>query len=263
MIPRARRMLSTKLFLFKGSMMTDVAAQVGSTINKLTREFNIIAHNLANVSTIGYKRRSNLFSKSLEAKGAGTKTGTDGEAGLSSVLDFSQGSLTETNRSLDFALCGKGFFVLETPNGPLYTRNGMFHLDQNGQIVDSAGRIISGESGPISIPPGTGLSEISVSSQGNISAAGLPVGKFELVDFKDKEGELFSAGLNCFMAPEGVKPEESENLIVKQGFQEGSNVQLVEELVEMIMVTRLYESNMKLMSAGKNTSRSLMSVAMG
>jgi flagellar basal body rod protein FlgG len=197
------------------------------------------------------------------AQGAGTKTETGNEADLYATFDFSQGSPTETGRSLDFALCGKGFFVIETPDGPLYTRNGMFRLDHNGQIVDSSGRIVAGEAGPISIPPDTGLSQINVSSDGSISAAGALVGKFKLVDFEDNERELISAGLNCFQAPESIEPESPEHLIVKQGFQETSNVQLVEELVDMIMVSRLYEANMKFMSVGKDTSKSLIDVAMG
>ncbi len=243
--------------------MSELTAQISSSLDGLTREFNIIAHNLANVSTVGYKRRCNTFSKSLATQGVWTETGTDGEVDLYATFDFSQGSFTETGRSLDFALCGKGFFVIETPNGPLYTRNGMFRLDQNGQIVDSVGRIVAGESGPISIPPDAGLSRISVSSDGTISAAGAAVGKFRLVDFKDNESELIAAGLNCFHASEDMKPDPPENLIVKQGFQESSNVQLVEELVDMIMVTRLYEANVKFMSVSKDTSESLMSVAMG
>ena len=243
--------------------MSEITAQISSTIDGLTREFNIIAHNLANVSTVGYKRRSNTFSKALTDQGVGTKTEIGGEANLNTTFDFSQGNPVETGRSLDFALSGKGFFVIETPQGPLYTRNGMFRLDQNGQIVDLAGRIIAGEAGPISIPSGAGLSQISVSSDGSISAAGAAVGKFKLVDFKDKEGELVAAGLNCFQASKGMEPEPPENLLVQQGFQESSNVQLTEELVDMIMVTRLYEANMKFMSVGKDNSKSLMSVAMG
>ena len=243
--------------------MPEIAAQVSSTIDGLTREFDVIANNLANVSTAGYKRRCNAFSKSLTTQGVGTETETGNGVDLYTTFDFSQGSLIESGRSLDFALCGKGFFVIETPQGPLYARNGMFRLDQNGQIVDSGGRLVAGQSGPISIPSGVGLSQISVSSDGNISAAGAAVGKFKLVDFKDKEGELIADGLNCFRAPKTAEPQQPENLIVKQGFQEGSNVQLVEELVDMIMVTRLYEANMKFMSVGQDVSKGLLNVAMG
>lgn len=243
--------------------MSDLTALIGSGIDGLTREFNIIAHNLANVSTAGYKRRCNTFSKSLKAQETGTNSETGDVADLYATFDFSQGSFIETGRSLDFALCGKGFFVIETPDGPLYTRNGMFYLDKNGQIVDSAGRIAAGQDGPISIPRDAGLSQISVSSDGSISAAGATIGKFKLVAFKDKENELVAAGLNCFQAPESAVPQPPENLVVKQGFQENSNVQMVEELVDMIMVTRLYEANMKFVSVTQDTSESLINVAMG
>lgn len=243
--------------------MSDIASQISSAINGLTREFDIIAHNLANVGTVGYKRRCNAFSNSLMAKGAGTKAVSSDESDLYSTIDFTQGSLIETGRKLDFALCGKGFFVIETPKGPLYTRNGMFRLNKNGQIVDAIGRTVAGQSGPISIPPEAGLSQISVGQDGSITAAGVSAGKFKLVDFKENESELVAAGLSCLQAPEGMEPEPPENLIVKQGAQEGSNVQLVEELVDMIMVNRLYEANMKFMLVGKDTSKSLMSVAMG
>jgi len=266
--------------------MSDLVSQVSSTISGLQREFNVIAHNLANVGTVGYKRRCNpsavssgpncTFSKSLIAQGVGTQSRcTSGEVDLESVFDFTQGSLVETGRSLDFALVGKGFFVIETPNGPLYTRNGMFRIDQNGQIVDSAGRIVAGESGPITIPPDVGPSQIGVASDGRISGGGpdawVGIGKFRLVDFeKDDEKELLAAGMNCFQAPRtyfgkrgkvGAR-ESPKNLIVKQGFQEASNVQLVEELVDMIMVSRLYEANMQFVSVKRDTSKSIIDVAM-
>ena len=244
--------------------MSEITTQIGSRINGLTREFNIIAHNLANVGTVGYKRRCNTFSKSLMAQGAGTRAEVGGKINSSTTFDFSQGEIVRTGRPLDFALCGKGFFVIETPKGPLYTRNGMFRLNQDNQLVDSAGRIVAGQAGAISIPPNVGLSQLNVSSDGNISASGAAVGKFRLVDFSDNENELVSVGTNCFQAPIGLdEPETAEHLIVKQGFQESSNVQMVEELVDMIMVSRLYEANMKFVSAKKDTSKSIISVAMG
>jgi flagellar basal body rod protein FlgG len=242
--------------------MPDISSKIGPSVNQLTREFDIIAHNLANVSTVGYKRRCNIFSQLLDQK-TDTKTETGDNSNLYSSFDFSQGSFIETGRTLDFALCGKGFFVIETPDGPLYTRNGMFHLNQNGQIVDSAGRIAAGESGPISIPPEAGLSQISVSSDGSISTAGTVIGKFRLVDFQDRESELTAAGLNCFKAPQDITPQAPDNLIVKQGYTESSNVQMVEELVDMIMVSRLYEANMRFLTVGSEASKNLLNVAMG
>lgn len=243
--------------------MAGIVAQTSSAITGLTREYDIIAHNLANVATAGYKRRCNTFSESLATQGAGTKAISADESELYSTFDFTQGSLVETGRTLDFALCGKGFFVIETPQGPLYTRNGMFRLNENGQIVDSMGRTVAGQSGPVSVPPGTSPLQISVSPEGGITAAGASIGKFRLVDFKDNESELVADGFSCFQAPEGIEPESPENLIIKQKVYEGSNVQMVEELVDMIMVNRLYAANMKFMAAGRETSKSLLSVVMG
>lgn len=95
-----------------------------------------------------------------------------------------------------------------------------------------------------------------------MSAAGTVVGKLKLVDFKSNESKLIATGLNCFQAPNDISPETPKNLIVKQGYQEGSNVQMVEELVDMIMVSRLYEANMKFMAVGSDAAKSLINVAM-
>lgn len=244
--------------------MADIVAQVSSSIQALMREFDIITHNLANVNTIGYKRRCNAFSKALEAQDMGAETYFPGSISLNSTLDFSQGDSVETGRPLDLALFGKGFFVIETLEGPLYTRNGMFHMNQNGQIVDSNGRTVAGEGGPIMIPIDLGPSQVSVSSDGSIGAGGTAIGKFRLVDFEDNEDKLVPAGANCFSMPDkDVRPVAAEHTVVKQGSQETSNVKMVEELVDMIMVARLYEANMKFISARKEASSSIISVAMG
>jgi flagellar basal-body rod protein FlgG len=183
---------------------------------------------------------------------------------LNSVFDFAQGNMVETGRPLDFALFGKGFFVIETPEGPLYTRSGIFQTNQNGQIVDSEGRIAAGEAGPISIPISVAHSQLNVSSDGSISSGDTVIGKFRLVDFGDNENKLIPDGANCFRMPDDtIVPAAAEYIVVKQGYQESSNVSMVDELVDMIMVTRLYEANMKSISAQSQTSSSLMGVAMG
>jgi len=244
--------------------MSELIDQVSPSIDALMQEFYIITHNLANVGTVGYKRRCNAFSRSLEAQGAGGETYFPGAVELNSAFDFSQGGVAETGRQLDFALYGKGFFVIETPEGPLYTRNGMFQVNQNGQIVDSDGRIVAGEAGPIAVPTDVGTSQLNVSSDGNISAGGTTIGKFKLVDFADNENKLVPVGASCFQMPdEDVEPGTAEHIVVKQGYQEVSNVKLVDELVDMIMVSRLYEANMKFIDAEMKTSSSIIGVAMG
>jgi len=244
--------------------MSDITSQVSSSINALTEEFNVITHNLANSSTVGYKRRCNSFARLLAEQGAQGEDETAGGIAASTAIDFTQGSLIETGRTLDFALHGKGFFVIETPEGPLYTRNGTFHTDQNGQIVDSGGRIVSGEGGPVTVPGGVGQSELYVSGDGSISAKGTPIGKLRVVDFGDNEGKLVPVGLNCFQMPEkGIEPQAATGAVVKQGYQESSNVETIDELVDMIMVSRLYEANLKFVAAKKEAQGSILNVAMG
>ncbi len=242
--------------------MSVITDQVSTSIDALTQEFDIIAHNLANVSTVGFKRRCNAFSKSLEAQD--TEAYSPGTIDLNSAFDFSQGSIVKTDRPLDFALHGKGFFVIETPKGPLYTRNGTFQTNQNSQIVDSQGRIVAGQAGPITIPSDVGISQLSISSDGTISAGEIAIGKFRLVNFNDNDNKLVPTGDSCYRMPdENIQPVEAEQLVVKQGYQEASNVQIIDELVDMIMVSRLYEANMKSITAEQQASSSLMSVALG
>ena len=244
--------------------MSEITAQVGSTISGLKQEFNIIAHNLANVNTVGYKRRYNTFSKTLKAQESITGEQVTEENEPTPAFDFSQGRLIETGRPLDFALGGKGFFMIETPDGPLYTRNGAFRLNNDLQIVDMSGRIVAGDSGPITVPPNVGLSQISVSRDGSISGDGQPIGKLKLVDFKpeDEQG-LAPVGASCFQAPYRAKTIEPTNMTVQQKFQESSNVEMVEEMVDMIMVTRLYQANMQFVSVKRDSAKSIIGVAMG
>lgn len=241
--------------------MSQISHQVSQSIQALGREFDLIAHNLANVSTVGYKRRNNDFSQSLKAMES-VAEGENRNAALNEIYDFSQGRFTQTDRALDVALCGKGFFTIETPDGPLYTRNGMFRLDEKNRIVDLAGRYVAGIRGPITVPPQFSPNDLMIAEDGDITAQGIPIGKFKLVDFKENENKLVAAGMNCFQAPKSLKPKDADALLVKQGFQEGSNVQMMEELVDMITVSRLYEANMRFLASGKDAGNALLDVAM-
>jgi flagellar basal-body rod protein FlgF len=249
--------------LYEESEVSEITDQVSSSIDALTKEFEIITHNLANVSTVGFKRRSNAFSQYFEAQEAETETYSPGSIVLNSVFDFSQGDIVETGRPLDLALYGKGFFVIETLEGSLYTRNGIFLRNQNGQIVDSQGRIVAGQAGPITIPSDVGIQQVSVSSDGSINAGGIAIGKFQLVDFEDNEDKLVPTGESCYWMPdENIQPVASESIVVKQGYQEASNVKIIDELVDMIMVSRLYEANMKFIGAGSEVANTLINAIM-
>lgn len=246
--------------------MPDSIEQISASVDALLQDFDVIAHNLANVSTVGYKRRCSVFTETLKAQSASggvTEEQADGSVTSGAAIDFSQGHIVETARSLDCALFGKGFFVIETPEGPLYTRNGTFHANQNGQIVTSDGRMVAGQAGPITLPTTIGDSQITVSADGSISAAGTAIGKFRLVDFVDTQDKLVPVGAGCYRMPDNIQPTVTENIVVKQGYQEASNVRMVDELVNMIIVSRLYEANMKFIAAQKEASSSILGVATG
>ena len=243
--------------------MPDIATNVTASLESLVREFDVITHNIANASTTGYKRQCTSFADALGSQ-MDTSGETDGSDDSSEpVFDFSQGSLTQTGRSLDLALAGKGFFVVETPDGPLYTRNGLFQRNQNGQLVDSEGRLIAGEGGPLVIPSNVDSSKIGVGTDGTVHAGSTAIGRLRIVDFPDAEDRLLPAGQSCWRAPADTPPVNAEGVTVKQGYREASNVTLVAELVNMITVTRAYEANVKLVSVSREAVNSLLGVAMG
>jgi flagellar basal-body rod protein FlgF len=242
--------------------VVDSVAQVSASIDALERQFDIIAHNMANVSTVGFKRRCNSFTQAIAAQGGGPAGSADAESSHG-AFDFSQGTLVQTDRTLDVALYGKGFFVIESPEGPLYTRHGVFQTNQNGQIVDTAGRLVAGTAGPLLVPPNADVSQIHVDNAGRVGVGKTSLGQFRIVEFGDKESRLLAVGLNCFRAPKDVPPKDAATVAVRQGYEEASNVKLVDELVNMIMVSRMYEANMKLMTVNRDNTSSAIGVAMG
>jgi len=243
--------------------MAEISPYVKSNVDVLTRQFEQIANNLANVNTTGFKRQRGDFLSALRSQMASSDSIPSAQIEMKQTVDFSQGNLIQTGRSLDLALTGKGFFVIETPDGPRYTRNGSFQVNATGQLVDSQGRMVAGEGGTIVVPAGTDLSRLYVGTDGQISAGSIRIGRLRVVDFADQQNQLESVGAGCFQAPAGVTPVATKNLIVRQGFQESSNVQMVQELVDMISVSRLYEANLRALSANREASRSIMDVAMG
>jgi flagellar basal-body rod protein FlgF len=229
-----------------------------SNLQGIEAQYASITHNLANVSTTGFKRLRTSFQEVLDQAGGGD--GASAPA-ASTQVDFTQGPVAGTGRSLDLAITGKAFFVLETPTGPLYTRNGTFATDAQGNLVDTQGRLVAGEGGPIVVPASVGASRVSVAADGTVLAAGRAVGKVRLVEFANRSA-LVSEGSSGFRAPAGVEPQAAENSTVTQGCLESSNVNVAEELVGLIAAVRLYEMNLKSVTATDDRLKSLLQVAM-
>ena len=234
-----------------------------SALEVLTEDYRTIASNLANANTTGFKRVKNTFMEALRAADFDTSqlpepvnTVTLGRAGL----DFSQGPTAHTGRDLDFAVQGSAFFVLETPEGPLFTRSGAFLLNERRELVTAAGHIVSGESGPIVIPPEA--ASISVTAKGVISADGASIGALRLVEFED-QSQLVPAGYSAFKHLEGDAGAPAQNAQVLQGFRENSNVQPATELVDLISVMRLYELNLKAISSSDERQQQILRLAIG
>jgi len=243
--------------------MSDIDPVIGANVDLLARRFEQIAHNLANANTAGFKRYTSDFMQVLQGQlGQGMEL-PSAQLQVKDAIDFSQAHLQYSGRTFDLAIVGKGFFVIETPSGPLYTRNGMFQLNQNGQLCDSQGRLVAGEAGPILVPAGTDPNQIKVANDGSISIGPTRVGRIRIADFGNQQDRLVPAGECCFAAPPDLVPAAAQGAQVKQGFLESSNVQMVQELVDMITVSRLYETNMRFLAAKRDTSKSIIDVAMG
>jgi flagellar basal-body rod protein FlgF len=235
--------------------MSNDITSVSSSLEALTREYRTITHNIANANTPGYKRRLNVFSQALQ-QAESSAPGVDSQK----FVDFRGGRFVQTDRKLDVALDGPGFFTIETPEGPIYTRHGSFRTNARGQLVDGAGRLVGGEGGPISVPANVSPLSVRISPDGTVSAAGGTLGRLRVVEFTDPR-QLTPVGQNAFAAPEDVDAEPAEETNVHQGFVEGANVSVVEELVGLISLARMYEANLKTITKQDERLRHLLNVA--
>ena len=222
-----------------------------------------IANNLANVSTNGYKRADVVFEdlmyQNLRTAGAASSEQSELPTGLqvglgvrvaASTRNFSQGNLQQTAGNLDVAIKGQGFFQIQLPDGTTaYTRDGAFQVDANGQLVTNAGYVVQpgitipAKAQSVTIAP-DGTVNVTVANQ----TAQLPLGQLQLASFVNPAG-LEPRGGNLYAetaasgTPNTGAPANDGLGSLQQGFIEGSNVNVVEELVSMIATQRAYELN--------------------
>jgi len=205
------------------------------------RAIDVIANNIANASTPGFKRESAKFEEYVaRMQPAEGETGTQPlsfvkDAGI--MRDVSQGPVTQTGAPFDVAINGKGFFVVQTPQGLRYTRDGHFSLDANGQIVNSNGYVLQGDGGAITITPDDG--DIRIAPDGTVSGRTGQLAKVRIADFADVTA-MVKEGANLYST--GQAAQVPEVIDLRQGALEGSNVQPVLEISHMIEVMRAYEA---------------------
>jgi len=213
-----------------------------ASVNKL----DVLANNLANVTTPGYKKDRIRFESVLAAAGTPPAGSGSGESPVlveeKYSIDFSIGDIRHTGNTFDLALDGDGFFAVNTPEGKAYTRQGNFRIDAGGKLVTTDGYEVLGGGAPIVIKGGT----VSFDGQGKMFVEGIESGLIDVVDFPQPY-DLRKAGSALFRpnSPDAV-PGPAAGAKVMQGKLEGSNVNAVEEMVRMIEATRASESCQRL-----------------
>lgn len=202
----------------------------------------MLANNLANASTAGFKLDRESYSLYLAEEAL--EAAMSGEAPLPGLLpvierhwtDFRQGALVATGNPTDLALSGPGFFVVEGPGGPLYTRNGAFRWSSDGLLVTVEGYPVRALGGGRIRSVGAGA--LTVTPQGEVREGGQTIGRLEIVDFAAPD-RLAKVGGGYFRSAE--PPGPASGFVVEQGKLEGSNVSAAESAVRLIAVLRQFE----------------------
>lgn len=214
------------------------------------RNMNIISNNIANVSTPGYKadrliqstfQEQMIYRYDQEGK---TQVGEVSWMNTADerVTDYSEGGLRETGGALDVGLTGEGFFVIQTDNGLVYTRNGSFNLDdQRYLILPGVGRVM-GVNGPIQLP----TDEVGIDTQGNITTEDgyESFGRLRIVDFADYS-QLTKITGGVFQA--NAQPQEAQNAKVNQQYTEYSNAGMAEQMTRMMSGQRTLQGSAQIL----------------
>jgi flagellar basal-body rod protein FlgF len=232
------------------------AAYIGlSRQMTLRRELDIAANNIANADTTGFKVEQLLVGTEV-----GQRARNDSVRGGASFVmdngvgrDFGQGALQQTGRDLDFAIDGEGvFFTVSDAAGDAYTRDGAFTLDPEGRLVTKAGLPVQGDGGDIILDASRG--QARVAQDGTISQDGQPVGRLTLARF-DALGVLSKDGDGLYRNRSNVTAVEAAGVQVRQGMLEGSNVNPLIEITNLIEISRAYERAAKMIEQTTELSR--------
>lgn len=225
------------------------------------RDLDVVSNNLANAGTPGYKRSESIFRAVYEAAlrdaEGDLQPGAPGSAFVRTDLvgtDFSRGSAQHTGSPLHALIDGRGFFEVQTENGPRYTRAGNFIINREGQLSTPSGDAVMGDGGPILIADG----DATIHPSGNVvDRAGNVYGRLKIVEFDDVHG-LVREGQSLFRASEGLSATPVASPVVIPESIEGSNVQSTRELATLVMLQRAFEVNLRAMQVDDETTQTLI-----
>lgn len=225
--------------------MENIALIGLSRLTAFRRELDVIANNLANLNTTGFKADDVVFQEYLMPVARDDSFQRGGDRTMSFVWDratvanMSQGGMDKTDNPMDVALGARGFFTVQTPQGERYTRNGSFEINPQGQLVTKQGYPVLGEGGPITFEQ-TDVS-ITINRDGTVATNGGNRGRLRIVDPNSPRG-LEKSGENLFRLRDGAAVQPVAQPNARQGYVERSNVSPVQELSRMIEVNRAYAS---------------------
>jgi flagellar basal body rod protein FlgG len=232
--------------------MDPMTALAASGLRARMESLDLLANNIANASTGGYKADREFYSLYIAPE-----AGEDDSAAAMPVIerqwiDLSQGSVHVTGNPLDLALDGSGFFTVQGPNGPLYTRNGSFHMAPDGRLTAPDGYPAQSVAGTSLTVSASGPVEIA--GDGTLRQAGADIGQLAIVDFADPAA-LVKQGGNYFVAAPSAKFAVPSGTSVEQGQLEDSNAGTAEGAVRLVAVMRQFEMMQKAVLIGNDMSK--------
>lgn len=226
----------------------------------LARELDVVANNVANIETNGFKRRSSNFTEFLMPV-ARAENFKNGDKKLSYVVDqgtslhFTQGALNNTDNPLDVSIKGDAVFTVRTPAGERYTRDGAFTISNKGELVNASGYPVITSQGTLSLTPGE--TNIQIAADGQISTSAGERGKLKLLSVTNPQS-LENVGNNLYTSKLTLKPAGKE-IQVQSGSVEKSNISPVLEMSRLIEINRSYQTVANMMTQTENLRKSAIS----
>jgi len=203
---------------------------------------DIVANNLANINTTGFKRDASFTDWFIESLN---------DVGAQRYTDFAQGELRQTDNPLDIGLASQGFFVVQTSSGPAFTRNGHFTVNDEGFIQTPQGYLLQGEQGSLSVMSANGVAgDVQITNNGEVYLDRVLIDHLLIANIVN-ENALEKIGSNLYRVSDDslVTQLEPDRCLVRQGMLEGSNVRPVSEMVSLIELQRNFESSQRVARA--------------
>ncbi len=229
--------------------------QSASSLSALERWQDSVAQNIASSQLTGYRKRTVNFSAEAAGEIQTDPKGRVGHEGgqpsifpkINTGINFVTGDTQPTRRELDVAIQGEGFFAMQLPDGSrAYTRNGEFHVNPDRTLVSSTGAEILSDSGsPITLVPGGG--EVTINQDGTLFQGSTSLGKLSVQKFADNS-QLAPVAGGAFIPTGGMTPIPVDKPQLLQGYLEGSNVTPLREMVDLVLISRAYEANQKMIT---------------